>query len=251
VYPDELRRAAVEELRHGATLSAVSRYTGVSRAALRSWRDGKVAPRGAECPRCRSEPGPPEPKAAYAYLLGQYLGDGTISAGPRDVRVLRIACADAWPGVMAECVTMIKALRPNNTVSLLHRQGCTIVTARWKHWTCLFPQHGPGKKHTRPIVLEIWQQEIVDAHTGPFLRGLFHSDGCRITNWTTREVRGERKRYEYPRYFFSNESTDILGLCAAALDRLGVAHRRSRPNTISVARREAVTVLDAVVGPKA
>jgi hypothetical protein len=88
-------------------------------------------------------------------------------------------------------------------------------------------------KHTRRIVLEPWQQEIVEAHTGPFLRGLFHSDG-----------------YTYPRYFFTNKSTDILDLCAAGLDRLGIAHRRPRPDTISVARRAAVAALDEHVGPK-
>ncbi len=56
----------------------------------------------------------------------------------------------------------------------------------------MFPQDGPGKKHERPIALEPWQQEIVDAHPWEFIRGLIHSDGCRITNWTTRLVAGER-----------------------------------------------------------
>ncbi len=56
--------------------------------------------------------------------------------------------------------------------------------------------------------------------------------------------------YKYPRYFFSNESTDILGLCGQALDRLGVSWRFSRRNTISVARRAAVARLDEFVGPK-
>ncbi len=105
-------------------------------------------------------------------------------------------------------------------------------------------------KHTRPIELEPWQQEVVDREPERFLRGLFHSDGCRLTNWTRRTVAGVSKRYEYPRWFFSNESTDILDLCAASLDRLGIAHRRPRYNTISVARREAVAVMDEVVGPK-
>ena len=91
---------------------------------------------------------------------------------------------------------------------------------------------------------------MVTEHTGRFLRGLFHSDGCRITNWTTRSVAGEVKRYEYPRYFFTNKSSDILGLCADALDRLGVAFTRPRPDTISVARRAAVARLDRHVGPK-
>ncbi|MGH3587910.1 MAG: hypothetical protein ACRDQ0_16490 [Pseudonocardia sp.] len=163
---------------------------------------------------------------------------------------MRIACADAWPDIIAECTAAIRALRPRNTVSHLRRQGCTIVTARWMHWACLFPQHGLGKKHTRPITLEPWQQELVDQHTGRFLRGLFHSDGCRITNWATRTVDGRTTRHEYPRYFFSNESTDILALCSGALERLGIAHRFPRHNTISVARREAVAALDEVVGPK-
>lgn len=46
-------------------------------------------------------------------------------------------------------------------------------------WSCLFPQHGPGRKHARPIVLADWQQEIVCEHPGRFLRGLIHSDGWR------------------------------------------------------------------------
>jgi hypothetical protein len=84
-----------------------------------------------------------------------------------------------------------------------------------------FPQHHPGRKHERPIILkQKWQQEIVDKHPGPFLRGLIHPDGCRITNWATRPVAGELKRYEYPRYFLSNKSLDILALCCAALAAL-------------------------------
>jgi hypothetical protein len=106
-------------------------------------------------------------------------------------------------------------------------------------------------KHTRRIALEHWQEELVDRHTGPFLRGLFHSDGCRTTNRATRTVKGVTTRHEYPRYFFSNESADILALCSTSLDRLGIAHRFPRYNTISVARREAVAALDEVVGPKA
>ncbi len=42
------------------------------------------------------------------------------------------------------------------------------------------------------------------------IRGLIHSDGCRVTNCTTQLVGGQSKRYEYPRYFFTNKSEDIL-----------------------------------------
>jgi hypothetical protein len=61
---------------------------------------------------------------------------------------------------------------------------------------------------------------------------------------------GEVKRYTYPRYFFSNESADVMGLCQAGLDRLGVAWRMPRSNMLSVTRREAVAALDVHVGPK-
>jgi hypothetical protein len=49
---------------------------------------------------------------------------------------------------------------------------------------------------------------------------------------------------------FGNESADILRLCGETLDQLGVAWRYSRRNSISVARRGAVTRLDEFVGPK-
>jgi hypothetical protein len=64
---------------------------------------------------------------------------------------------------------------------------------------CLFPQHGPGRKHERRIELTPWQQELVDLDPRPLVRGLLHSDGCRVLNW----VNGT----PYPRYhFFSNVS---------------------------------------------
>ncbi|MEQ3552510.1 hypothetical protein WIS52_18715 [Pseudonocardia nematodicida] len=41
-----------------------------------------------------------------------------------------------------------------------------------------------------------------------------------------------------------------MRLAEAALDRLGIAHRRNRPTSLSVARRDAVAALDAAIGPK-
>lgn len=114
----------------------------------------------------------------------------------------------------------------------------------------LFPQHGPGKKHERRIVLEPWQQDIVDAHPWDFIRGLIHSDGCRTINWTTRLVRGERRRYEYPRYFFTNLSRDIVQLFTDTLDRLGVEWTLANARNVSVARKASVALLDSHVGPK-
>jgi hypothetical protein len=248
MHPRETVDRALRLCTRGRTTREVVRLVAVPESTVAHWRRGdrrvKVAP--VVCPRC-SEHALPD---SYAYLLGSYLGDGHITMGRRNVQSLSIFCADAWTAVMGEvAAAMGDAL--GTGVCRVQRTGCVELKSYSKHWTCLFPQHGPGVKHTRELVLEPWQQEVVDRHTGRFLRGLFHSDGCRITNWTRRRVAGEVKRYEYPRYFFTNKSNDILGLCADALTRLDIPFTRPRADTISVAQRAAVAALDVHVGPKA
>ncbi|MFD7977723.1 transcriptional regulator [Streptomyces sp. NPDC059071] len=259
MYDIETRKQALSLVARGHSLNSVSKQTGISRAALQAWRTrleplatigGQSRPR----PRCRPAPGAPQDTAAYAYLLGLYLGDGCISDHPRGGHHLRIACSDAWPGLIEACREAMLAVRPEGSVCILKKQGCVAVTSYGRHWKCLFPQHGPGKKHERRIVLEPWQQEIVDAHPWEFVRGLIHSDGCRLINWASRVVRGEKKRYEYVRYFFTNVSDDIRRLYTDTLDKLGVewthCTRAGRPYNISVARKASVALMDAHVGPK-
>lgn len=188
--------------------------------------------------------------SSYAHLLGLYLGDGCLSRHRREVYALRIACDDLYPRLIDEAAAAVGAVHPSRPVHRVQAVGYTSVVSYWKHWRCLFPQHGPGPKHRRTIALADWQQEIVAEFPQLFLRGLFNSDGCRMTNWTTRTVAGQPKRYEYPRYIFSNESTDIMHLCQWALDQLTIPWRMPRPNALSVARREAVAALDSFIGPK-
>lgn len=227
---------------------------GVSIRAIRHWRNGRRrnpakadARRISHCPRCDGDPldGP-----AYAYLLGLYLGDGCITMGRKGVYALQIACCNDWPGLIDAAGAAASAVMPSSSVFRVSRQGCTSVNSWSKHWPCLFPQHGPGPKHLRRIALAPWQQQIVDAFPGDFARGLFHSDGCRFTNRVRRPLADGDRWYEYPRYMFTNESSDIREICGATLDHLGVAWRYSRRNAISVARREAVARLDEFVGPK-
>jgi hypothetical protein len=235
-----------------------ARICDVSVAAIRHWRGGRRrGPRGgprsaatdrrAACPRCH---GRELDEAAYAYLLGLYLGDGHITRGRRDVFALWIACCDDWPGLMAAARRAMSDVMPTSSVFCVHYQGCTMVKSASKHWPCLFPQHGPGRKHTRRIELEQWQDVIVGKYPGEFARGLFHSDGWRGVNRVRGRLAAGDRWYEYPRYLFENHSKDILRLCGEILDQLGVAWRFSRPTTISVARREAVARLDEFVGPK-
>ncbi|GGO69534.1 transcriptional regulator [Nocardioides deserti] len=189
------------------------------------------------------------PHNAYAALLGYYLGDGCISRAERQ-HVLRVACDASLPTIVSDVERAISTVHPTRPVFLVRGPGVVVVSSGWKHWPCLFPQHGPGRKHERPIVLEPWQRDVVADHPGPFLRGLFHSDGCRVRNWATRTVAGERKRYDYPRWQFSNRSDDIHDLCTWALDLVGIAWRRSGRWTTSVSRREAVAELDRLIGMK-
>ncbi|WP_370418732.1 transcriptional regulator [Streptomyces sp. QH1-20] len=255
MYDLDTRKRALALVSQGHSLNSVSRQTGISRSAIREWQS-RIDPltRSAECSRCGADPQPPQDRAAYAYLLGLYLGDGCLSLGRNGVYALRIACADAWPGLIDSCRDAMRRVRPASNVCTVRKQGCVMVTSTSKHWPCLFPQHGPGKKHERLIALEPWQEAIVEEFPWEFIRGLIHSDGCRITNWTTRLVGGVRKRYEYPRYFFTNKSEDILFLYADALDIVGVEWKITRrgtdPYNISVARKHSVALMDAHIGPK-
>ncbi|WP_406291186.1 helix-turn-helix domain-containing protein [Embleya sp. NBC_00896] len=181
--------------------------------------------------------------------MGIYLGDGHIISKPRQHH-LTVSCCDAWPGLIDEAEAAMRVVLPQASTSRVQRTGCTDVKSYSRHWTCLFPQHGPGRKHERSIVLEPWQNEIVRAEPWALVRGLIHSDGCRNVNWTTRTVGGERKRYEYPRYLFSNESMDIMRILTTTLDQLGVEWKFARRNVLSVARRASVALMDEHIGPK-
>jgi len=192
---------------------------------------------------------PTVPSRPYAHLLGLYLGDGHIISKPRQ-HTLSISCCDTWPGLMDEAAHAMTHVMPYATVGRQQRSGCTDIKSYSMHWPCLFPQHGAGRKHDRPIVLDPWQEKIVRAEPWPLVRGLIHSDGCRNMNWTVCTVAGERKRYEYPRYLFSNESTDIMRILTTTLDGLGVEWKFSRRNVVSIARRPSVELMDRHIGPK-
>jgi hypothetical protein len=55
---------------------------------------------------------------------------------------------------------------------------------------------------------------------------------------------------EYPRYFFSNKSSDIRAIFAEACTMVGVECRQDGPRNLSVARRDSVAILDRLVAAK-
>ena len=183
--------------------------------------------------------------ALHQAGLGQYLGDGCIIRIGRSYR-LRISCCDAYPDIMSETAEAIRRTLPGRRVGFIQRAGCTEVYATSLHWPCLLP-HGEGKKHLRTVALTDWQRTIaLERHPDRLLRALIHSDGCRCIN----RVRSHGRVYEYPRYLFTNKSTDIQALYLEACARLCIDARPNNRWSISVARREAVAKLDEIVGPK-
>lgn len=185
---------------------------------------------------------------SYAYLLGLYLGDGCLLRHPRDVYRLHITLDAKYPVIADECQAAMACAMPSSRATKRrdpHWRMLHLVSYS-QHWPHVFPQHGPGRKHERRIALEPWQQRIVDRYPGRLLRGLIHSDGCRVTN----RIRHPKKTYAYSRYFFSNRSLDIQRIFCDACDRLDIAWRQDGPWNISVARRGAVATMDRHVGPK-
>jgi hypothetical protein len=87
-----------------------------------------------------------------------------------------------YPGAIDSTASATRAVRGGTTHVQLRPKNRVEVSSYWKCWPCLFPQHGPGKKHDRPIVLDEWQRQLADRWADQPLRGLIHSDGCRFQN---------------------------------------------------------------------
>jgi hypothetical protein len=229
----------------------IARLTGIPRSTIREWRS-KRRWLNACAESCESCDGAVHDfdrlPRSYVYLLGLYLGDGCLSSHRRGVFRLRVVLDSRYPGIVAECADAMQDLLPANRPGVLRKHGenAVEVGVYSKHLPCLFPQHGPGRKHKRVIKLADWQVRAVERHPHLLLRGLIHSDGCRFTN----TVRHARKTYEYVRYNFSNRSADIRGIFCDTCDLLGIEWRVMKAFNISVARRASVARLDEFIGPK-
>lgn len=196
------------------------------------------------CPRCWREVSRPFgfTDAEYAELLGLYLGDGYIVRAGRTER-LRIFLDTSYPGIVGETRALLLRCFPGSRVGwFVSRKGTTTILSLYcTHLSCVFPQHGPGRKHTRPIVLEGWQRTILERAPWRFLRGCIRSDGCVFVNRTG--------RYKYLSYDFKNRSAEILSLFTDACDIAGVEYRRYREH-VRIYRRASVELMLSRVGVK-
>jgi hypothetical protein len=259
VHSAETVARALELKRAGLNHCQISRELGVSRPTIRDWCSGKLPHSfeakdtlygrptrpGRTCGLCGSNRHAFDRlSTAYVYLLGLYLGDGCISSGARGVFRLRIALDMKYPGIIEDCATAMEAVVPWNKVHLQGtRKNYVEVHAYSKSWPCLFPQHGPGKKHKRKIELAGWQEELIDLIPGLLLRGLIDSDGCRFINTG-------KNGWRCPRYVFTNLSEDIKQIFCDACDRLDLHWTTAPPKSVYVSRKADVARLDELVGPK-
>jgi len=258
VRPEAEYQQALDLIRAGVNDCEIGRRLGIPRGTVKNWRVGLEAGSGGRteswsgqrkvtCFRCE---GGWVDEEAYAYLLGAYLGDGWIWEAREGLFQLRISCDLKYPDIIDEVATHIVIVRGVDKVGFAMREGCVDVNAYWKHWACVFPQHGPGRKHERRIRFQPWQRRIVEVHPTALIRGLIHSDGNRHVNPITRRFKSGTRHYRYLRYMFKSASEDILTIFTDALDHLGIHWTKSYPRVISVARREDVAFLDTFVGRK-
>ena len=229
----------------GCSLEEVCLLSGVPRTTAKTWLSGRMPRRRLAQ---RFDPGQ-LPFRSYAYVLGLYLGDGHLVRQRRDVYRLCLVNDAAYPRLVSEAVAAIQDLLPLNLCrARAHsRHSAILITSYSKTWSWLLPQHGPGPKHMRRIALDPWQRKITAAEPGAFVRGLIHSDGCR---YIARQRCKNGLVYAYVRYMLVNASEDIRSLFCEHLDLLGVQWTQSSERRIQIARRDAVDILEAIVGPK-
>ena len=179
----------------------------------------------------------------YAYTLGLYLGDGCISPLARTYS-LRVSLDAGYPAIVAEARRTLEHLLPENRVS--HhlagpRRTSSVLCVYSRHLPCLFPQHGPGKKHGRPIRLEDWQSVAIRRAPWSLIRGLMQSDGSRFVNRTG--------KYAYPSFEFTQTSDDIRGIFTDACDLVGLEYCFSG-RSVRFYKRPSVALLEEQVGSK-
>jgi hypothetical protein len=245
VHPPAVRQAVHAQIALGVNDCAISRRLGIPRETVRDMRWALARPdTRPRCPRCwRPTTAVALGAADYAELLGLYLGDGHITEMPRTEK-LRLSLDARYPGIVADSEALLRRGFPENRVNRVRAdRGATVVLyVHHGHLSCLFPQHGPGKKHLRRILLEPWQRELVAQAPWPLVRGFIRSDGCAFINRTG--------RYEYLSYQFANLSDDILDLFTRTCESLGLRPRRTA-RSVRLNRREDVARLVEQIGLKA
>ena len=249
-YDTTSYEAVMALLGKGRSDYKIAQRTGVTRGTVRNWRLASNPPlsvqRDALAAAWSVQDG-----AAYCYLLGIYLGDGTVCV--QKGVWLQIVNDRRYPGISNEILAAMAKTFPGRSPRVHPSSVGESDVLCISHPAVLraFPQHGAGRKHLRPIVLGDWQLALTRAYPEALVRGLIHSDGCRVVNrFRTKLPSGRIADYSYVRYFFTNMSADIRRIFCEHCELLGVRVTQSNHRNLTVSRRRSVAILDEVVGSK-
>src|SRR5690348_17250047 len=96
----------------------------------------------------------PTDRSSYAHLLGLYLGDGCVTRPARSLQLV-IACDARYPELIdaAAAAVLRTGLCRHVGRHAVRAANCVRVVASSARWLEAFPQHGPGRKHERAMVL--------------------------------------------------------------------------------------------------
>jgi hypothetical protein len=207
MHSPAIKGAALELVAQGVNDCEISRRLGVPRGTIRDWRRPTYVPRNPEIPRgasprCWRTANPVRfTSEDYSELLGLYLGDGRISKGPRTQR-LRLHLDTKYSKMNREIGALLERCFLENTVGKVapgpsgwseRSDSLLVLSVYSNHLSCLFPQHGPGRKHERRIELERWRTELVarapwgfDPRAYPFRRLCLHQPHGRAPSQAVR-----------------------------------------------------------------
>jgi hypothetical protein len=140
----------IELVESGVNNCAISRATEIPLSTVQRWHkqhEGGLPPRKQRPSACFVCDASALDERAYAYLLGLYLGDGCLVPQRRGVYRLEVALDQTYPNIISDAREAINAIKRHGRPSgCRHREGCDVIYSYWKHWVCLFPQHGSGPK---------------------------------------------------------------------------------------------------------
>src|SRR4051794_6701901 len=116
-------------MREGLNDCEIGRRLGLPRTTIRDWRHPRYErmPGPDPCERCwRPMTTVHFTPDGYVELLGLYLGDGHIAAGPRTER-LRLSLDTHHPVIVEEAAALLTRCFPGNRVGRVHADGGSTV----------------------------------------------------------------------------------------------------------------------------
>jgi hypothetical protein len=128
--------------------SEIARVTGIARGTVNGWRHGRGVRYHRRLAEARPSWRPRDPRS-YSYLLGVYLGDGCIVTTRAHAAWLAITLDAAYPGIVDETATAVRACFPQTPVRCYARRHGSVAAVQVSHPALPFgfPQHGAGRKH--------------------------------------------------------------------------------------------------------